>query len=124
MFSTSGWTVFWAALAGFSMGAALPLGLALAPLLCADPNDVPLTSATALAIGYGFAMLVSFVSGVAWDLTGRPAASLVPILMGCLPILVATPRFSEAKAVETVSLLPVGDSTVLTSEGPPSAGCR
>lgn len=95
MTSASAWTVFWAGVVGFSCGAALSLGLALAPLLCDDPNDVALTSAAALAIGYGFAMLVSFVSGVAWDWAGYAGAALIPIMLGCLPILMATPTFAS-----------------------------
>jgi MFS transporter, CP family, cyanate transporter len=62
MTSASGWSVFWAGVAGFSLGAALGLGLALAPLLCNNPNDVAQTSAAAFAISSGFAMLVSFLS--------------------------------------------------------------
>ncbi|HUN98241.1 MAG TPA: MFS transporter [Bradyrhizobium sp.] len=85
----------WAGLAGFSCGAALPLGLALAPLLCDDPRDVALTSAVAFAIGYGFAMIVSVIAGIAWDLVGSASAALVPILLGCLPILVAPPAFAK-----------------------------
>jgi MFS transporter, CP family, cyanate transporter len=95
MASAGIWTVFWAGLVGFSCGAALSLGLALAPLLCDDPNDVALTTAAALAIGYGFAMLVSLVSGAAWDWAGYAGAALVPILLGCIPILIATPSFAS-----------------------------
>lgn len=98
MTSASGWTVFWAGLAGFSLGAALVLALALAPLLCNNPNDVALTSAAAFAISYGFAMLVSLLSGVAWDLAGNVNAALIPILLGSLPILVAAPTFHEQTA--------------------------
>ena len=94
------WIVLWAGVAGFSCGAALSLGLALAPLLCKDPNDVAPTSAAALAIGYGFAMVVSFFSGVAWDWAGQASAALVPILLGCLPILIATPAFARKGTVE------------------------
>jgi MFS transporter, CP family, cyanate transporter len=99
MTSASVWTVFWAGLAGFSLGAALSLGLALAPLLCDNPNDVALTTAAALAIGYGFAMLVSLVSGVAWDLAGNASAALIPILFGSFPILIATPTFARTETV-------------------------
>jgi MFS transporter, CP family, cyanate transporter len=95
MTSASGWTIFWASLAGFSLGAGLALGLALAPLLCSSPNEVALTSATAFAIAYGFAMLVSFLSGVAWDLAGNINAVLIPILLGSLPILVMVPKFAK-----------------------------
>jgi len=97
MTSASGWTVFWAGVAGFSLGAALALGLALAPLLCNNPNDVAQTSAASFAISSGFAMLVSFLSGVAWDLAGDVNAVLLPILAGSLPILVAVPRFAGAR---------------------------
>jgi CP family cyanate transporter-like MFS transporter len=103
MTTASVWTVFWAGVVGFSCGAALSLGLALAPLLCDDPNDVALTSAAALSIGYGFAMLVSFVSGVAWDWAGHASAALIPILLGCIPILIATPKFTRAKSLKALS---------------------
>jgi CP family cyanate transporter-like MFS transporter len=99
MTSASAWTVFWAGLAGFSLGAGLSLGLALAPLLCSNPNEVALTSATAFAIAYGFAMLVSFLSGVVWDLTGNINAVLIPILLGSFPILVTVPKFATERAM-------------------------
>lgn len=95
MISASAWTVFWAGLAGFSLAASLVLALALAPLLCDSPDDVALTSASAFAISYGFAMLISFVSGVAWDLAGNVNAAFVPILLGSFPILIAAPTFAR-----------------------------
>jgi len=95
MISASAWTVFWAGLAGFSLAASLVLALALAPLLCDNPDDVALTSASAFAISYGFAMLISFVSGVAWDVAGNVNAAFVPILLGSFPILVAVPKFAR-----------------------------
>jgi CP family cyanate transporter-like MFS transporter len=99
--TASAWTVYWAGVAGFSMGAGLGLALALPPLLCRNPNDVALTSAAASAIAYGFAMLVSFLSGVAWDVAGNINAVLIPILLGSLPILVAVPRFKTKKESES-----------------------
>jgi MFS transporter, CP family, cyanate transporter len=98
MLSASAWTVFWAGLAGFSLGAALVLSLALPPLLC-KPNEVAMTSAAAFAISYGFAMLVSFLSGVAWDAAGHASAAFIPILLGSLPIFVAVPAFARGKKV-------------------------
>ena len=95
MSSASTWTVFWAGLAGFSCGAALPLALALAPLMCANSNDVAPTSAAAFAIGYGFGMLVSLIAGAAWDLAGNAGAALIPIFLGCIPILIAAPKFAR-----------------------------
>jgi CP family cyanate transporter-like MFS transporter len=104
MFSASAWTVFWAGLAGFALGAALVLVFALAPLLCDSPNDVALTSAASFAISYGFAMLISFLSGVAWDLAGNVNAALIPILLGSLPILVAVPKFARAKKMTRAAM--------------------
>jgi MFS transporter, CP family, cyanate transporter len=103
--SAGGWVIFWAAVAGFSLGSGLVLGLALAPLLCDDPNDVALTSAAALAIGYGFAMLISLVSGAAWDLAGHASAALIPILFGSFPILVATPAFARTTGAGTGAVM-------------------
>jgi CP family cyanate transporter-like MFS transporter len=100
MISAGTWTVFWAGVAGFSCGAALPLALALAPLLCANADDVAPTSAAAFAIAYGFGMLISLISGVAWDLVGNPGAALIPIFLGCIPILIAAPKFARMSAVK------------------------
>jgi len=100
MSSAGTWTVFWAGLAGFSCGAALPLALALAPLLCDNSNDVAPTSATAFAIAYGFGMLVSLIAGAAWDLAGNAGAALIPIFLGCIPILIAAPRFARTGTVK------------------------
>ncbi len=94
MASASAWTVFWAAIAGFSLAAALVLSLSLAPMLC-RANEVAMTSAAAFAISYGFAMLISFVSGVAWDAAGSVNAAFIPILLGSLPILIAVPAFAR-----------------------------
>jgi CP family cyanate transporter-like MFS transporter len=94
MNSASYWTVLWAGLVGFTCGAALVLGLALAPLLCSNPDDVARTSAAAFAISYGFAMLISFVSGAAWDAAGNVDAALIPIFLGTLPILILTPTLA------------------------------
>jgi CP family cyanate transporter-like MFS transporter len=105
MMSAGVWTIFWAGLAGFSLGAGLVLGLALAPLLCEDPNDVALTSAAALSIGYGFAMLTSLLCGMAWDLTGHAHAAMIPILLASLPIFIATPTFARTTRAGTPATL-------------------
>jgi CP family cyanate transporter-like MFS transporter len=94
MNSASYWTVLWAGLVGFTCGAALVLGLALAPLLCSNPDEVARTSAAAFAISYGFAMLISFLSGAAWDTAGNVDAALIPIFLGTLPILIFTPTLA------------------------------
>jgi len=94
MSSASYWTVFWAALLGATCGVALALGLSLAPLLCRHPDDVARTSAAGFAISFGFAMLISFLSGVVWDLVGKVDAALIPILLGTLPISILTPTLA------------------------------
>jgi MFS transporter, CP family, cyanate transporter len=96
--TASVWTTVWAGLAGFSAGVALSLGLALAPMLCENPGDVPLASAAAFAIGYGFAMLISFLSGATWDLAGNVSAAFVPILLGSFLMLIAAPRAGQGRA--------------------------
>jgi len=86
--------VFWVALVGATAGAALALGLALAPLLCRHPEDVARTTAAALAISWSFAMLISFLSGGAWDLAGNVNAALIPIFLGTLPISILAPTLT------------------------------
>lgn len=71
-------TIFWAALLGFSDASALIVGLTLPALLCA-PNDVARTSAGTFTISYGGAVAIAVVSGAAWDLSGVPAVSFVPL---------------------------------------------
>jgi CP family cyanate transporter-like MFS transporter len=94
MSSAGYWTVFWAALVGATCGAALVLGLALSPLLCRHPDDVARTSAAAFAISYSFAMLISFLSGAAWDMAGKVDAALIPIFLGTLPISILAPTLA------------------------------
>jgi CP family cyanate transporter-like MFS transporter len=82
------WTVAWAALLGFCGAGVLVLVLALPPLLRAPPDVAP-TSAAMMTVSYTLAMLVAVISGVAWDLTGVPAAAFVPIgLCGLLLLTV------------------------------------
>jgi CP family cyanate transporter-like MFS transporter len=102
------WTVVWAGVAGLSAGAALPLGLALAPLLCENPGDVPLASAAAFAIGYGFAMLISFVSGAAWDLVGNVNAAFIPMLLGSFAMPFAAPRLAQAPKTKLSNITALG----------------
>lgn len=94
MSSASYWSVFWAALVGATTGAALALGLALAPLLRRHPDDVARTSAAAIAISFSFAMLISFLSGAAWDMAGEVYVALIPIFLGTLPISILAPTLA------------------------------
>lgn len=71
-------TLFWAGLLGFSVAAALIMGLTLPPLLC-RPDDVARTSAGMFTISYGGAVAIAIMSGAAWDLSGIPALAFVPL---------------------------------------------
>ena len=100
MNSASHWTVAWSGLVGATCGAALTLALALPPLFCRHPDEVARVSASAFAISYGFTILVSFVSGLAWDRAGTVNAALMSILVGVLPIVVLAPTLFLPKPAE------------------------
>jgi len=76
-----------AAVVGFAAAAVLILMLALPPLL-SPPDDVHRTAAAMFTISYSCALIVPVLSGIAWDLTGVPAAAFIPIgLCGILLIV-------------------------------------
>ena len=51
------------------------------------PADVARVSAAIFAICYGEALLVSVLSGAAWDLGGNPRFAFVPMAASALPLL-------------------------------------
>ncbi len=65
----------------------LTLILALPALLVA-PDDVPRMSAGVFTIGYGIAMAISVLGGVAWDITHNAAFAFLPVTIAVLPIIV------------------------------------
>jgi CP family cyanate transporter-like MFS transporter len=71
-------TIIWAALLGFSNAAALILALTLPSFLCRS-EDVARTSAGMFTISYGGAVAIAIVSGAAWDVSGIPALTFVPL---------------------------------------------
>jgi MFS transporter, CP family, cyanate transporter len=83
-------TVASAALLGFSAGGAFALGLTLPPLL-APPQEVARVSAAMFTISYGVAVVVSVLSGVAWDLSGVERFAFLPIAFAALPIILLAP---------------------------------
>jgi MFS transporter, CP family, cyanate transporter len=67
-----------AGLIGVSTASILILVLALPPLLIRQ-EDVPRMAAGMFTISYSCAVVVPILSGIAWDLTGLPAAAFVPM---------------------------------------------
>lgn len=96
MLSGSLWTVGWAGLLGFCCGAALPLGLALAPLL-SQQDDVARTSAAMFAISYGYSMIISLLSGMMWDATGHASLAFIPIALASMPVLFFAPTIFSGR---------------------------
>ena len=87
VFSTGWATITWAGIIGMSSSSVLMLGMALPPLLARNPDDVARILAAALAISYSCAMLVSLVSGMAWDIGGRAVFAFVPVAIAATPCL-------------------------------------
>lgn len=87
LFATSLWGVLTAAaFIGFSCAVVLTLVLTLPALLVAS-DDVPRMSAGVFTIGYGVAMLISIIGGIAWDASGNPAFAFIPIAIATLPVI-------------------------------------
>lgn len=85
--ATSLWGVLAAAaFIGFSCAVVLTLVLTLPALLVAS-DDVPRMSAGVFTIGYGIAMLISIIGGIAWDASGNPAFAFIPIAIATLPVI-------------------------------------
>jgi CP family cyanate transporter-like MFS transporter len=89
-------TVAWAALLGFSVAAALIMGLTLPPLLC-RPEDVARTSAGVFTISYGGAVAVAVISGAAWDASGIPGLAFVPLSACAIGLVAMTLRLRAKK---------------------------
>ena len=95
--TASPWTVAYAGALGFLGAGVFTLALALPPLLSA-PADLARVSAAIFAICYSEALLVSVLSGAAWDVGGSPRFAFLPMAISALPLLVvpALIRFRRA----------------------------
>lgn len=76
-----------AGLLGFAAAAILVLMLTLPPIL-SPPDDVHRTAAAMFTVSYTCAVIAPVLSGIAWDLTGVPAAAFVPIGLCVLLLIV------------------------------------
>jgi CP family cyanate transporter-like MFS transporter len=87
MISTASvWTIAFAAGLGFLGAFVLTLGFALPALLGAQ-SDVARMSAAMFTISYSEALLISVLSGAAWDVAGSARFAFVPIALSAVPLL-------------------------------------
>ena len=84
--TASGWTIVFAAALGFLGAFVLTLGFALPALLGAQ-SDVARMSAAMFTISYSEALVVSVLSGAAWDVAGSARFAFLPIALSALPLL-------------------------------------
>jgi len=76
-----------AGILGFSSAFAFVLNLAFPALLAERSGDVHRISAGMFTIGYGMGFLMPLLGGTVWDRTGVAAASLAPVAIGSLFLL-------------------------------------
>jgi CP family cyanate transporter-like MFS transporter len=84
-----------AGLIGISTASVLILVLALPPLLNRR-EDVPRMAAGMFTISYSCAVIVPILSGLAWDLTGLPETTFVPMAMIALLMIGLAPTLGLA----------------------------
>jgi CP family cyanate transporter-like MFS transporter len=96
------WTVFFSGLLGFVGAVVMTLGFAL-PALLSNPTDMARTSASMFTISYSEALVVSVLSGAAWDIAGNPRFAFLPIAASALPLLIipAAIRFRQTPEVRS-----------------------
>ena len=97
------WTVFFAGMLGFLGAFVMTLGFAL-PALLSSPSEMARMSAAMFTVSYSGALVVSVLSGAAWDLAGSPAFAFLPIALSALPLLIVPPmiRFNRTHGAATV----------------------
>jgi CP family cyanate transporter-like MFS transporter len=88
--TADGWTVAFAGLLGFLGAIMFTLGFAL-PALLSAPADVARMSAAMFTISYCTAVVVSIVSGAAWDLAGNPRFAFLPLAMVAFLLILVPP---------------------------------
>ena len=101
------WTVFFAGTLGFLCGFGMTLGFAL-PALLSRPAETARMSAAMFTISYSEALVISVLSGAAWDIAGNPRFAFLPIAASALPLLfvpaaICFPRPADCKPWPTSS---------------------
>jgi CP family cyanate transporter-like MFS transporter len=85
-------------LIGISAASLLILVFALPPLLNRT-EDVPRMAAGMFTISYSCAVIVPILGGIAWDLTGVPAAAFVPMVVSVLLTIGLAPTLGLASRI-------------------------
>ena len=101
--TANAWTIFFAGSLGFLGATVFTLGFAL-PAILGDPTDVARISAAMFTVSYCTAVVVSVVSGAAWDLGGSPRFAFLPVAISAL-LLVFVPltiRFRHSPSAAKV----------------------
>jgi len=96
------WTVACAGVLGFVGAVVFTLALALPPLLSA-PADLARVSAAVFTISYSQGLLVSVLSGAAWDLGASPRFAFLPMAISALPLLVVPALIGFRRAPDATS---------------------
>ena len=96
------WTVAWAGVLGFVGAVVFTLALALPPLL-SPAADLARVSAAVFTTSYSQGLLVSVLSGAAWDLGASPRFAFLPMALSALPLLFLPPfiRFRQPQEAPT-----------------------
>jgi CP family cyanate transporter-like MFS transporter len=89
-----------ASLIGFFAAGILVLVLALPPLLAA-PDDVHRVTAAMFTISYSCAVAVPVISGMMWDMSGRPEFAFLPIALCGIILAVLAPAINHVRPAET-----------------------
>lgn len=85
--TASWWTFLFAGFLGFACAVVLTLGFAL-PALLGDPADIARMSAAMFTISYSEGLVVSVLSGAAFDLAGNATFAFLPIAVAIFPLLI------------------------------------
>ncbi|MGA9421352.1 MAG: hypothetical protein WBW61_03255, partial [Rhodanobacteraceae bacterium] len=86
-------------LQGFFAAAILVLVLALPPLL-APPDDVHRVTAAMFTISYSCAVIVPVISGLMWDMSGKPALAFLPMELCGIVLAVLAPAINHVRRTE------------------------
>jgi CP family cyanate transporter-like MFS transporter len=81
------WTVLFAGVLGF-LGAFVMTGGFALPALLTAPSDVARLSAAMFTISYSEALVVSVLSGAAWDIGGSARFAFLPIALSAVPLMI------------------------------------